>query len=141
MLIEDENQFPNIIKLDVSERCQIFSWHHFISLWFEILTWFLVWECIILSYRSSLKFVLVEWFLANLQPLGFEILPVVTTKYLAKFQSPTAVSWPKIIQPERISNLICNLRLYTHIPKIKSISQIHYNLRYWLDFWFESVYW
>ena len=25
---------------------------------------------------------------------------VVTTKYLAKFQSPTAVSWPKIIQPE-----------------------------------------
>jgi len=25
---------------------------------------------------------------------------VVTTKYLAKFQSSTAVSWPKIIQPE-----------------------------------------
>ena len=31
---------------------QIFSCHHFISLWFEILTWFLVWECIIISYRS-----------------------------------------------------------------------------------------
>jgi hypothetical protein len=27
----------------------------------------------------------------------------MTTKYLAKFQSPMAVSWPKIIQPERIS--------------------------------------
>jgi hypothetical protein len=25
---------------------------------------------------------------------------VMTTKYLAKFQSQTAVSWPKIIQPE-----------------------------------------
>ena len=51
---------------------------------------------------------------------------VVTTKYLAKFQSPTAVtvSWPKIIQPERISKWICNLWLYTLIPKIKSISQI-----------------
>ena len=36
---------------------QIFSCHHFISLWFEILTWFLVWECIIISYRSTLKFV------------------------------------------------------------------------------------
>ena len=47
---------------------------------------------------------------------------VVTTKYLAKFQSPTAVSWPKIIQPERISKLICNLSLYTLKPKIKSIS-------------------
>jgi hypothetical protein len=34
---------------------QIFSCHHFISLWFEILTWFLVWECI--SYRSTLKFI------------------------------------------------------------------------------------
>jgi len=34
---------------------------------------------------------------------------VVTTKYLAKFQSPTAASLPKIIQPEQISKLICNL--------------------------------
>jgi hypothetical protein len=49
---------------------------------------------------------------------------VVTTKYLAKFQSLKAVSWPKIIQPEWISNLICNLWLYTVISKIKSLSQI-----------------
>jgi hypothetical protein len=49
------------------------SCHHFILLWFEILTWFLAWECIIISYRSTLKFVPVEWFLAKLQPLGFEI--------------------------------------------------------------------
>jgi len=48
----------------------------------------------------------------------------VTTKYLTKFQSPTAVSWPKIIQPEQISKSICNLWLYTLIRKIKSISQI-----------------
>jgi len=38
---------------------QIFSCHHFISLWFEILTWFLVRECIIISYISTLKLVLV----------------------------------------------------------------------------------
>jgi hypothetical protein len=37
----------------------------------------------------------------------------MATKYLAKFQSPTSVSWPKIIQPECISKLICNLGLYT----------------------------
>jgi hypothetical protein len=30
---------------------------------------------------------------------------VVTTKYLAKFQSPTAVIWPKIIQLELISKV------------------------------------
>ena len=31
---------------------QIFSGHHFISPCFEILTWMLVWECIIITYRS-----------------------------------------------------------------------------------------
>jgi hypothetical protein len=44
---------------------QIFSGYHFISLCFEILTWILVWECIIISYRWNFKFVPVEWFLAN----------------------------------------------------------------------------
>jgi len=48
---------------------------------------------------------------------------VVTTKYLAKFQSPRAITRPKIIGPERNINLICNLSLYTHKPNIKSISQ------------------
>jgi hypothetical protein len=38
--------------------------------------------------------------------------------------SHLAVSWPKIIQPERISNLISNLWLDTLIQKIKSISQV-----------------
>jgi hypothetical protein len=47
----------------------------FFSLCLKILTWFLVWECIIISYRLTLKFIPVEWFLANLQPLGFEIWP------------------------------------------------------------------
>jgi hypothetical protein len=75
---------------------QIFSCHHFVSLCLEILTWFLVWECIIISYRSTLKFIPVEWFLANLQP--------------------------KIIGPKRNVNLIC----YHYIPTYqisKSISQ------------------
>ena len=40
---------------------------------------------------------------------------------MANFHSPTAVSWPKIIQPERFLKLICNLWLYTLIPR--AISQ------------------
>jgi hypothetical protein len=49
---------------------------------------------------------------------------VVTTKYLAKFQSPRAIIRPKTIGPEWKVNLICNssYHKYTHIPKIKSIS-------------------
>ena len=42
---------------------QIFSCHHLFSLCLEILTWFLVYECIMMSYRSS-YFVPVQWFLA-----------------------------------------------------------------------------
>jgi hypothetical protein len=42
---------------------------------------------------------------------------VVTTKYLAKFQSARAITRPKIIGLERNINMICNLSLYTHIPK------------------------
>jgi len=45
---------------------QIFSCHHFFSLCLEILTWFLVYECIMMSYRSSLHFVTIQWFLAEL---------------------------------------------------------------------------
>jgi hypothetical protein len=41
----------------------------FFSLWFEILTWFLVCECIVMSYWSSLNFVVIEWFWANLRTL------------------------------------------------------------------------
>jgi hypothetical protein len=47
---------------------------------------------------------------------------VVTTKYLAKFQNPRVITRPKITGPERNVNLICNSSLYTHMPKIKSIS-------------------
>jgi len=50
---------------------QIFICHHFISLWFQILTWFLAWECIMINYRSSLNFVPIEWFWANLRTLDF----------------------------------------------------------------------
>ena len=39
---------------------------------------------------------------------------VVTTKYLAKFQSPRAITRPKIIGPERNVNLNCKSSLYTH---------------------------
>ena len=43
----------------------------FFSLWFEILTWFLVCECIVMSCLSSLNFVPIEWFWANLPTLDF----------------------------------------------------------------------
>jgi hypothetical protein len=39
------------------------------SLCLKILTWFLVYECIMMSYRSSVHFVSVQWF------LDFEIWP------------------------------------------------------------------
>ena len=43
---------------------------------------------------------------------------------MAKVKSPRCVDLPKIIQSERNSDLIGSSSLCTHIPKIKSISQI-----------------
>jgi hypothetical protein len=60
----------------------------------------------------------------------------VTTKYLAKFQSPRAITRPKIIGAERNVNLICNSTLYTHIPNIKSISPSIAKKMWWqLNIW------
>jgi hypothetical protein len=45
---------------------------------------------------------------------------VVTTTYFVKFQSPTDVSWPKIIQPEQISNfLIFGMGVYNDKLQMK----------------------
>jgi len=60
----------------------------------------------------------------------------MTTKYLAKFQSPRlvrAITRPKIIGLERNVNLICNLSFYTHIPNIKSISMRFFFQLFWLS--------
>ena len=45
------------------------------SLCLEILTWCLVYECIMMSYRTNLHFISVQWFLDELMPLDFEIWP------------------------------------------------------------------
>ena len=62
--------------------CQIVSCHHFFSLCLEILTWLLAYECIVMSYRSSLHFVPVQWFLAELWPLDFENLTNIESSSL-----------------------------------------------------------
>ena len=74
--------FGRVMGLGLSKFGQIFSCHHFFSLCLEILTWCLVYECIMMSYRSSLRFVPVQWFLAELWALDFQNLAkylVVTT--------------------------------------------------------------
>ena len=46
---------------------QIFSCHHFISLCFEMLTWFLVFGITMMNYRSSLAFVILSLLLGELK--------------------------------------------------------------------------
>ena len=72
----------------------------FFPLWFEILTWFLVCECIVMSYRSSFNSVPIEWFWVNLCTLDLT---------LAKYLVVTTL--------------------------------FHYALRYWLDFWYLELQW
>jgi hypothetical protein len=77
-----------------------------------------------LSYQKSSQYLKSQW------------NKVMTTKYLAKFQSPRVITRPKIIGPERNVHLICNSSLYTHIPEIKSISPSIAKKKWWqLNIW------
>jgi len=58
--------FGWVMGLGLSNLAKYFVVATFFSLWFEILTWFLVCECIMMSYWSSLNFVAIEWIWANL---------------------------------------------------------------------------
>jgi hypothetical protein len=90
---------------------QIFSCHHFFSLCLEILTWFLVYMCIMMSYRSSLHFVPVQCFLAYTPTYQ------KSSRYL---QAPRK----KVVTKSKGHNLVKN----------------HWTAwRYWLDFWYMSV--
>ena len=74
---------PPLSGWDIYKKCSVAHvciseikqlWPLF-SLCFDILTWYLVCGCIRISYRSSLRFVPVQWLLAELWPLDFEIWP------------------------------------------------------------------
>jgi hypothetical protein len=67
--------FGRVMALGLWILAHIFSCHQLFSLCLEILTWFLVFECIVMSYRSSLHFAPIQWFLAELWPLDFEFWP------------------------------------------------------------------
>jgi hypothetical protein len=68
-------KWPGHIVLPMSVIPKLISCHQFFPLCFEILTWYLVCGCIMINYRSTLCFVPVQWFLFELWPLDFEILP------------------------------------------------------------------
>ena len=51
---------------------QIFSCNHFFLLCLEILTWFLICGCIMINYRSRLRFVPVQWFFGRVMALGLK---------------------------------------------------------------------
>jgi hypothetical protein len=98
--------------------CKIFSFRHFISLWFEILTWFLI---RVYNHKLQINFEICSGWMI------FGQLTAVGLWNLAKYLVVTIFCslWFEIltIQPEQISKLICNLWLYTLVPKIKSISK------------------
>ena len=51
---------------------------------------------------------------------------MATTKYLAKFRNPRAITRPNIIGPERNVNMDCNSSLYTRLIYQKSSQYLHW---------------
>jgi hypothetical protein len=82
----------------------------FFPLWFEILTWFLVCECIVVSYRSSLNFVPIEWSWANLRTLAvspfFNSLSnrLNITNYCLRSISSSLLKFTRFIQGHNIAS-------------------------------------
>ena len=131
---------------------QIFTLSQLFSLYLEILTWFLVYECIMVSYRSSLHFVPVQWFFAK--------LPVSYGRWTLKFGQ--IFSYHHFISPIWDIYLIFGMRVYSdklqinfeihsgwmffgqltavglwNLAKYLVVTTFfHYDLRYWLDFWY-----
>ena len=54
----------------------------------------------------------------------------MTNKYLAKFQSPRAITRPKIIGAERNVNLICNSSLYNLKKSMVKTVKYFLNVKY-----------
>ena len=82
----------NLAKYLVVTTFFRYAWRY----WLDVL----VYEYIMMSYRSSLHFVLVQWFFGRVMALGL---------------------W--------------NLAKYLVVTTL-----FHYDLRYWLDFWYESIF-
>ena len=119
---------------------------------FEILTWYLVCGCIMISYRSSLCFVPVQRFLAELWPLDFEIWPNIYLSplyftmiwdidlvfgmivYNHKLQINFEIRSGWMIFGQLTAVGLWNLAKYLFVTTL-----FHYDLRYWLDFWYDSV--
>jgi hypothetical protein len=100
--------------------CQIFSCHHFFLLCLEILTWFLVW---VYNHKLQINFEICSgWmifgFLANLQPLGFEIWPNI---YLSPLYF--TMIWD--------IDLIFGMRVYNHKLQINFEIHLLFLAYYW----------
>ena len=110
------------------------SWEPLVLLWLEILSWFLVYGCILMSlYRSSLHFVPVQWFLAELWPLDTMIwdndLIFGMRVYNHKLQINFEICSGSMIFGQLTAVGLWNLAKYLVVTTL-----FHYDLRYWFDF-------
>ena len=121
------------------------------SLCLEILTWFLVYECIMMSYRSSLHFVPVRWFLAELWPLDWN-LAKLSPLYFTMIWDIDLIFGMWVYSDElpikfefrsdwMILGYFTPLGLLTLAKYLVVITLFHYALRYWLDIWYLELQW
>ena len=124
----------------------------FFLLCLKILTWYLVYGCIMISYRSSSRFVLVQWFLAELWPLDFEILPndLLSPLFVSMLWDINLIFGIWVYNDDlQIKFTFCScpmifgrimaFGLWNLAKYLVVTTLFHYDLRSWLDFWYESV--
>ena len=113
---------------------------YFTMIWYiDLIFWY---ACIIISYRSTLKCVPVEWFFANLQSLGFEIWPHMSPLFFTMIWDFDLIfgMWVYWWVTDQV---LISFRLndfgLIYAPWTINFGQIfscHHALRYCLDFWY-----
>ena len=70
--------FVWVTALGLRKICLKHSFPHFFSKRLQIFSWYFACRSTIMSYKASLSFILVGWFLSELRPLDFENFPNIT---------------------------------------------------------------
>ena len=117
--------------------------------------WFDFWymhECIMMSYRSSLHFVPVQWFLAELSPWTLKFGQIFSCHHflyamlghidfifgMQVYKHKLQINF-EIRSGWMIFGQLTAVGLWNWVTYLVVITLFHSDLRYWLDFWYESL--
>jgi hypothetical protein len=124
--------------LDFLIKYLVISPLYFTMIWYVVLMFW--YECIIISYRSTLKFVPVEWFFVNLHSLGLKFGHIFSCHHFCSLWFEI-LTWflvceytDQVLISFQLNDFVLIYALWT--INFGQLFSCHHALRYWLDIWY-----